>query len=106
MGRVTALATALLVTAAPAVRADPSGEASEEAEQPANTLTLTPEDVQTFVDATLDATPLHFAFDAFGNGLGDRPDGRRGRRRSTRPRSWSARASTPACGARSSSSTA
>ena len=31
---------------------------------------------------------------------------RRRRRRSTRPRSWSARGSTPACGARSSSSTA
>jgi len=31
------------------------------------TLALTPEDVQTFADATLDATPLHFAFNAFGD---------------------------------------
>ena len=56
---------------APAAPAEQSFEDDPAAEQPINASPRaperTPEDVQSFADATLDATPLRFAFNAFGD---------------------------------------
>jgi len=75
MRRSVILAVMLAAAPVPA-SADPPAQPVEQAfeDEPVNadpperaTPERTPEDVQSFADATLDATPLHFAFNAFGD---------------------------------------
>jgi hypothetical protein len=79
--RAIALAIALAVSSAPALAhaqaapqpSDQSFEGDPEAEKPIRSQPpppqpeLTPQDVQSFAEATLEATPLRFAFNVFGD---------------------------------------